>query len=1153
MTTFQSASKSNRLLQSKRYTIADADVKEAYTRVLDLNSEEIYIQQASLPTSSLGLPYSGSAQNEGTILSGSQEVARYYYRIPLSPGSVNTSGRYQTWFTISGSSSAVSPQQIQDKQLVNWISNKYLAASQATRVAENANLDSVGYNVVISKGATAGVAVEEQQSIFQFDYKTGVVQYVGTSVAPLISEQIYLSGYVYKGQTLDQFVASGSGGGSGAGFPFAGDAIISGSLLVSGSGLTVSGSSVFSGSIDATSITGSLTGSLEGIAATASFVEASNISGTVASASNADTASYIEAGNIVQPFTSITSSGTISGSGLIESVGMTASFATFGTASVDHLVVKQLISGSVIITSGSNIFGDETSDTQTLIGNVKVSGSLEVSGSATFVNTLSLPNISDVSASIASAAEGGGVFVETGSFFATTNTLQVTGSTLESTPVPGAQVTSSGESDKYALLVSESVWHYNANVGVPRSNPWGSSGLAGSYFSNFDHNTDISEMLRFISGLLSSSAPDISPNTNTYVNISKNLSNTSAGTIPSGLVPQTATETTVAYLETQGFATDGQTLFNGVDLAGQIKGLSTFAVSYDAESSGNTAISSSDSFDSGSNTRLIGLGRLGNGLEVSGSLDFRFSNDTSNTETATSHSSGILSNSTIDTTSNGLTLATIETANPSVIPNTFQDGLFTNIFGASISNNGTQAFTDKESIGYYEISASITLQTGSGGYLAVKKASERILFSPLTEGSIANNTISDTIGSGSISLCTSRSLSGAPYLLTNNWNLSSSVSGLFNPLYKQSSDITKFRSTDSLVTLEKATNHTISASTNTGNIVTPDAVFDSTGTTVRAAGTVPFQTDIVKLSGSLAFNATDVAGATNITKTAVTPTTFNVTTRARNRQDSTSHGTTQTTSTFAYYDIGTFGQDSTSGSLAYYGRAQGYDGGTLQGTTEQFSGEDFRIKINDNLLSGSYADGDKFTLTYDISTLAKYDLQVKPGFLVYPGGTNGYWFDNPDSSTDYKYYARAFQVTELKGNLFLDVGQALKKWSESSDGIAAAVMFQSALKGNIVGSNPAIVRSKLYDFATLSGGDPATNQATSDQLNPFSVNIDVGGNQSGELSGTQYKLPLVDSLNQELSLTYPNFIILIRYKGAQTGGSLNPLDSSTYRINVSYS
>ena len=1154
MTTFQSSSKSNRLLQSKRYTIADADVKEAYTRVLDLNSEEIYIQQASLPTSSLGLPYSGSAQDEGTILSGSQVIARYYYRLPLSPGSVNTSGYYQTWFTISGSNSAVSPQQIQDKQLVNWISNKYIAASQATRVAENPNPDSVGYNVVISKGATAETAIEEQNSKFQFDYKTGVIQYVGTSVAPLVSEQIYISGYVYEGQTLDSFIASGSGGGSGAGFPFEGDAVITGSLLVSGSGLTVSGSSDFSGSINAISITGSLTGSLEGIAATASFVEASNISGTVASASNADTASYIEASNIVQPFTSITSSGTISGSDGIESLSMTASFATFGTASVDHLVVKELISSSVIITSGSNIFGDETSDTQTLIGTVKVSGSLEVSGSATFVNTLSLPDIADVSASIAAAADGGGVFVETGSFFATTNTLQVTGSTLASTPLPGSQVTSSGASDKYALLVSESVWHYNANVGIPRSNPWGNSGLAGSYFSNFDHNTDISEMLRFMAGLLSSSAPNISPNSNTYVAISKNLSNTSAGVIPSGLVPQNATEATVTYLEGKGFASDGNTLFSGVDLVGSIKGLSTFAVSYDAESSGNTTISSSNSFNSGSNTRLIGLGNIGNSLEVSGSLDFRFSDNSSNTETATSHSSGILSNNAIDTTSDGLTLATIQTANPSVIPNTFQDGLFTNVFEDSISNNETQNFTDKESIGYYEISASITLQTGSGGYLEPKTTAERILYSPLTELSIANNTISATIGSGSISLCTSRSLSGAPYLLTNNWNLSSSIDGLFNPLYKQSADIAKFRETDSLVTLVAATNHATSASTNTGNIEFENTVFDSSGATVRAAGTIPFQTDIVKLSGSLEFDATDVAGATNITKTSVTPTTFNVTTRARNRQDSTSNGTTQTTSTFAYYDIGTFGQDPLSGSMAYYGQVQGYDGGTLTGTTEQFSGEDFRIVINDNLLSGSYADADKFTTTYSVAPLAKYDLQVKPGFLVYPGGANGYWFSNPDSSTDYKYYARAFQVTEDKGNLFLDVGQALKKWSESSDGIAAAVMFQSALKGNIVGTNPPIVRSKLYDFATLSGTDPATNQATNDQLNPFSVNIDVGGNQSGELTGTQYKLPLVDSLNQALtSGTYPNFIILIRYKGAQTGGTLNPLDSSTYRINVSYS
>jgi hypothetical protein len=48
--------------------------------------------------------------------------------------------------------------------------------------------------------------------------------------------------------------AIGGGGGSGAGFPYSGDAVITGSLLVSGSGITVTGS------LNATSITGSLFG-----------------------------------------------------------------------------------------------------------------------------------------------------------------------------------------------------------------------------------------------------------------------------------------------------------------------------------------------------------------------------------------------------------------------------------------------------------------------------------------------------------------------------------------------------------------------------------------------------------------------------------------------------------------------------------------------------------------------------------------------------------------------------------------------------------------------------------------------------------------------------------------------------------------------------
>ena len=95
--------------------------------------------------------------------------------------------------------------------------------------------------------------------------------------------------------------------------------------------------------------------------------------------------------------------------------------------------------------------------------------------------------------------------------------------------------------------------------------------------------------------------------------------------------------------------------------------------------------------------------------------------------------------------------------------------------------------------------------------------------------------------------------------------------------------------------------------------------------------------------------------------------------------------------------------------MAIYGRAQGYDAGSLTGTTtfsEAFSGESYRIKITDNLLTGSFTSGDKFTTsTYDISLLSTLDLQVKPGYLVKPGGTYGYWIPAVAGANTYQYYA----------------------------------------------------------------------------------------------------------------------------------------------------
>ena len=117
---------------------------------------------------------------------------------------------------------------------------------------------------------------------------------------------------------------------------------------------------------------------------------------------------------------------------------------------------------------------------------------------------------------------GNGIFAATGSYQSTTNTLVITGSTLEASPYqptyPDSSITSSQGTSKYAMVISESVYHYNANVGVPTSKAW-KTDLGGSYFDRFDHNTDISEIVRFMAGLLSVSAPDASPNTKTFASI----------------------------------------------------------------------------------------------------------------------------------------------------------------------------------------------------------------------------------------------------------------------------------------------------------------------------------------------------------------------------------------------------------------------------------------------------------------------------------------------------------------------------------------------------------------------------------------------------------------------------------------------------------
>lgn len=182
--------------------------------------------------------------------------------------------------------------------------------------------------------------------------------------------------------------AIGGGSGTGAGFPFSGSAVITGSLLVSGSTptLTVSGT---------LNVNGSITGSLFGTASwannslTASYVTGSIFSGNnlVLSASYALTSSNVQGGaaNYLALWTG--SAGLLSSSLIYQ----TGSFIGIRTITPSFTLD---VSGSSRFTSGSQITGSllvngttVITGSLTLTGSVFVSGNLFLSGSTVFTGS----------------------------------------------------------------------------------------------------------------------------------------------------------------------------------------------------------------------------------------------------------------------------------------------------------------------------------------------------------------------------------------------------------------------------------------------------------------------------------------------------------------------------------------------------------------------------------------------------------------------------------------------------------------------------------------------------------------------------------------------------------------------------------------------
>ena len=696
---------------------------------------------------------------------------------------------------------------------------------------------------------------------------------------------------------------------------------------------------------------------------------------------------------------------------------------------------------------------------------------------------------------------------------------------------------------------STAIFTNNVQNGYPTSNPW-KENLEGSFFNNFDNTTHVSEILRFMSGVMSHSldVADAAPNTFTFASVDTNENNLGTTDSISGVLPTNYTglsNDTLNYLVTKGFVSVGSTIFDGISVYHDNGG--NYSIDFDSNKGGSSIISSS------ADSELFGLGGLTSGgatvfkvrIRASQSFSDNASNSAPNasSNTFTTRSFLELSNSSFST-SDGLTIAKINTNVPAVIPAAFQDGKFVDVGGSSLTGSLTRRFSGSNaslvndfssvsSSGYYRFhDLKVGIATGSSGaFTFVNGSTKNRFYAPVDaiESAIGTNSLSDTGTTHRSLTVVSRSLSGVPYMTGSTYELSSKITGLFSPMFIASTTLVDMTAASVGVGSATITGDTVS--TSGGTVQTSGKVFQSDGTTGVNSG-VPRHDDLVLVTASIVY---DGGSSTNIQQTGTSDSSFTVATKARNRNNSQS---TLDTQTINYHTQGTFGQVTASGSLAVYDRPQGYDGGSLTGTSEAFSGEDFRIKNNNNVLGFN---GEASDTNYNVSQsganriLGENDLQVKPGFLVNPGGSFRYWYPANYGSGSYKYYIRRFQTSGAKTQMTLNVGKTLVNWrATTADSVAAVVLFKSSASGSgNRGGAGSYSRARLYDPSETTSNLVSESVAhqSDDHLNPFTDAFDLYGNTGGGLSSTTYTIPLRNADGMFLDNTDNEFYVILRYKG----------------------
>jgi len=783
----------------------------------------------------------------------------------------------------------------------------------------------------------------------------------------------------------------------------------------------------------------------------------------------------------------------------------------------DHL------EGSNVYSSGSNLTINKFSTGS--IAGLEILGDLEVTGSSRFTSGVSGSFSGSFRGSVlgtlnATGSLSGSVFgtarlasLEVNGTSSLNGSVTVVGNTFLTSSMP-AKSPDGTTGNRYTLVTSQSAWHYSDNVGYPvGTNQW-QYNLEGSYFNLFNHNTDTATIIRFIAGFLSSSTPAPIPNGRSYNGVSVSTANSSTSTQPNGYVSFNHGNTTIQYLIDKGFAAVGQKLFNSIGgFASSIQTNSSLAYTFTNTATGTYTVSSSNT----NADLLFNSGLLSDNVSVSASRLWRFYDNNSFSLSQTSASQFITTNTTLDTTNaQGLYRFQINTAAPRVIPNTFQDSRFSGLttnYGFTSSIN----FSNSSSTGYYELTASLGIGTGSSEpytYNFIPSNSTqrfRIFYAPLTHISASILVATPTGAFASISRLTavSRSLSGAPYLTSATYATNITASNCFNPMYNDGTiaDI-------SISGTGVSQTGNTSGATSGGTYNTSNVFYDASGN-LKGIGTIPTASDVVRLNSAVTFTAPD--GTNNFTnKTTLSPSSFTLTGTGYNRLGNTN---TMATTSSVYHVAGDFSQPASSGSMAYYGKPNGFDNSSATFTksstgTENLGGETYRRNISNDILTYNLPGG---TIWNSGSRLGNKDLQVAPAKLVDPGSTSGYWYPASYGDTT-KFYIREIQYASGGGlaTLTVNLGTTLNAWSSTANGWSVALLLE-AQKDSGAG---ATLLAFEVGAAAISG---PTSQTTGNQ-NPFSNTVNVVYNPTS-VASTAYTVTLDFSKGQAVSNGNRIFII----------------------------